>query len=160
MTPVRLEPSAPWSRVKQSITESLPSLSEVVIESQKQCSISMFYNIHFENVQSIQLYDSWKCSKNGSSTSLELFKDTVSSGNFINYSKICVKPTLSKRLKMVFKTDYRLMQVKSIAECSKVSILQYFGPSSLILFYLILYVPSTIFQLNRNGSSWVEPVPS
>ena len=23
---------------------------------------------------------------------------------------------------------------------------------------LILYVPSTIFQLNRNGSSWVEPV--
>ena len=27
---------------------------------------------------------------------------------------------------MVFKTDYRLMQVKSIAECSNVSILQYF----------------------------------
>ena len=26
----------------------------------------------------------------------------------------------------VFKTDYRLMQVKSIAECSKGSILQYF----------------------------------
>ena len=25
-------------------------------------------------------------------------------------------------------------------------------------FYLILYVPSTIFQLNRDGSSWVEPV--
>ena len=25
---------------------------------------------------------------------------------------------------------------------------------------LILYVPSTIFQLNRNGSSWVEPVLS
>ena len=28
------------------------------------------------------------------------------------------------------------------------------------LFDLILYVPSTIFQLNRNGSSWVEPVLS
>ena len=26
------------------------------------------------------------------------------------------------------------------------------------LFDLILYVPSTIFQLNRNGSSCVEPV--
>ena len=26
------------------------------------------------------------------------------------------------------------------------------------LFDLILYVPSTIFQLNRDGSSWVEPV--
>ena len=28
------------------------------------------------------------------------------------------------------------------------------------LFYLILYVPSTIFQLNRDRSSWVEPVLS
>ena len=28
------------------------------------------------------------------------------------------------------------------------------------LFDLILYVPSTIFQLYRNGSSWVEPVRS
>ena len=31
--------------------------------------------------------------------------------------------------KLVFKTDYRLMHVKSIAECSKGSILQYFRPS-------------------------------
>ena len=30
----------------------------------------------------------------------------------------------------------------------------------LVLFNLILYVPSTIFQLNRDGSSWVEPVLS
>ena len=28
------------------------------------------------------------------------------------------------------------------------------------LFDLILYVPSTIFQLNRERSSWVEPVQS
>ena len=28
------------------------------------------------------------------------------------------------------------------------------------LFDLILYVPSTIFHLNRDGSSWVEPVLS
>ena len=27
----------------------------------------------------------------------------------------------------------------------------------LFFFYLILYIPSTIFQLNRGGSSWVEP---
>ena len=44
-----------------------------------------------------------------------------------------VKPVLSghsKRTpKLVFKTDYLLMQVKSIAECSKGSILQYFQPS-------------------------------
>ena len=29
-----------------------------------------------------------------------------------------------------------------------------------ILFDLILYIPSTIFQLYRDGSSWVEPVIS
>ena len=28
------------------------------------------------------------------------------------------------------------------------------------LFDLVLYIPSTIFQLNRDGSSWVEPVLS
>ena len=28
------------------------------------------------------------------------------------------------------------------------------------LFDLILYVPSTIFQIYRDGSSWVEPVLS
>ena len=32
--------------------------------------------------------------------------------------------------------------------------------ASLDLFDLILYVPSTIFQLYRDGSSWVEPVLS
>ena len=31
---------------------------------------------------------------------------------------------------------------------------------SVCLFDLILYIPSTIFQLNRDGSSWVEPVLS
>ena len=29
-----------------------------------------------------------------------------------------------------------------------------------LLYLLILYVPSTLFQLNRDGSSWVEPVLS
>ena len=32
--------------------------------------------------------------------------------------------------------------------------------SALVLFDLILYVPSTIFQLNRDMSSWVGPVLS
>ena len=31
---------------------------------------------------------------------------------------------------------------------------------NIILFDLILYIQSTIFQLNRDGSSWVEPVLS
>ena len=30
----------------------------------------------------------------------------------------------------------------------------------LVLFDFILYVPSTIFQLNKDGSSWIEPVLS
>ena len=43
------------------------------------------------------------------------------------------KPVLTghteRRQKLVFKTNYRIMQVKRIAECSKGSILQYFRPS-------------------------------
>ena len=30
-------------------------------------------------------------------------------------------------------------------------------PEFVCLFYLFLFLPSTIFQLNRKGSSWVEP---
>ena len=39
--------------------------------------------------------------------------------SFFKYSKTFVKRPLSKRPKRFFKTDSRLMQVKSIAECSK-----------------------------------------
>ena len=45
------------------------------------------------------------------------------------YSKTCLKRPLKKDQKLVFKTDYHLMQDKSIAECSMGSILQYFWPS-------------------------------
>ena len=37
--------------------------------------------------------------------------------------------TQKEQKKLVFSTDHSLMQVKSIAECSKGSILQYFRPS-------------------------------
>ena len=51
----------------------------------------------------------------------------------VSLSGSTVKPVLSghskRRPKLVFKTAYRLMQVKSIAECSNGSILQYFRPS-------------------------------
>ena len=47
-----------------------------------------------------------------------------------NYRKTCLKLPLKKNdQKLVFKTDYPQMQVKSIAECSKGSIPQYFRPS-------------------------------
>ena len=37
--------------------------------------------------------------------------------------------TQNEHQKLVFNTDYRLMQVRSIAECSKGSILQYCRPT-------------------------------
>ena len=46
-----------------------------------------------------------------------------------NYHKTCLKQPLSNRPKLFFKTNYGLMQIKNIAECSKGSILQYFRPS-------------------------------
>ena len=61
-----------------------------------------------------------------------------------------VKPVLSghskRRPKMFFKTDYPLMQVKSIAECSKGSILQYFWPLS---YYFVLRPVFCLFSSGR-----------
>ena len=50
------------------------------------------------------------------------------SNNGFTYSKTCVKRSLPKG-QLFSKTTYRLMQAKSIAECSKRSILQYFRPA-------------------------------
>ena len=63
------------------------------------------------------------------------------------YSKTCLKLPFQKMTKLFFKTDHHLMQVKSIAECSKGSFLQYFRPSlsydlsSRFLFCLFLVWP-------------------
>ena len=62
------------------------------------------------------------------------------------YSKTCGKRPLSKDHKLVSKTNYCLMQVKSIAECSKGSILQYFRPS--LSYHLLL---RSLFGLFLNG---------
>ena len=56
--------------------------------------------------------------------------------------RFTVKPVLAGHSKedhkLVFNTDYRLMKVRSIAERSKGSILQYFQPSLAIIFHLDL----------------------
>ena len=66
---------------------------------------------------------------------------------FLSLFENTVKPVLSghskRRQKLVFKTDYRLMQVKSIG---KGSILQYFRPS--LSYYLSL---RSLFCLFWNG---------
>ena len=49
--------------------------------------------------------------------------------HFIEYSKTGLQRQHKKDQKLAFKTDYHLLQVKSIAECSLWSILQYFWPA-------------------------------
>ena len=67
-------------------------------------------------------------------------------GGICTYSKTCLKQPLSKRPKICFQTNYRLMQVKSIVECSMGSILQYFRPS------LIYHLPlRSLFCLFLSG---------
>ena len=74
----------------------------------------------------------------------------------IIYSKTCLKRPLKKKTKMGFKTDFCLMQVKSIAECSPWSILQYFRPSLSyllsirFLFCLLEWPLKTGFTVHRN----------
>ena len=92
---------------------------------------------------------------------------------FMRYSKTCVKRPLSKDRKLIFKTNYRVMQVKSIADCSKGSILQYFRPAlsyhlslrSLICLFLsgrltqvLLYF--FFLQVQDFSSSWQSCVSS
>ena len=50
---------------------------------------------------------------------------------------------------------HRLSAVDKLPQASKE-----FSTVLFCLFDLILYVPSAIFQLNRDGSSWVETVLS
>ena len=69
-------------------------------------------------------------------------------GEIGKYSKTCLKWPLKRRQKMGFKTDYRLMQVKSIAECSSLQ-----GEHSAILltsiklqFVIKIFVVFSIFD--------------
>ena len=57
---------------------------------------------------------------------------------------------------MFFKTDYGFMQVKSIAECSKGSILQYFPPS-FSSFKLMGPVPQFWIDVSQN---FMQPIPT
>ena len=74
---------------------------------------------------------------------LEVTKDKRRINQKLRYSKTCVK--------LVFKINSHLMQVKSIAECSKGSILQYFRPAvsyCLLLRYLFcLFMSGSFTQI-------------
>ena len=64
---------------------------------------------------------------------------------FFQYSKACVKQSLSKRPKIGFKTNYRLMQVKSIAECEHSAILSTFIKLLFVKKILVLSILSDRF---------------
>ena len=59
--------------------------------------------------------------------------------SIILYSKTCLKRPLSKRPQIVFKINYRLMNVKSIAKYFKWSILQFFRLSLTYLFVIKIF---------------------
>ena len=68
------------------------------------------------------------------------------------YIKTCLKRPLKKmffRPKMVFKTDYRLMQVKSIAECSfRPSLSYHLSLRSLFCLFLSSCLRQVLLYLN------------
>ena len=70
------------------------------------------------------------------------------------YSKICVKQPLSKRQQIVFKTNYRLMQVKSNAECSMGSILHYFRTSLSYYFSLDMFLKGYTLEAKTATKNW------
>ena len=72
-----------------------------------------------------------------------------------------------KGRKLVFKTDYRFMEVKSIAECSNGNIMQYFRPSlsyhlslrSLFCLFLSGRFTQVLLYFNNNcirGVTWSD----
>ena len=67
------------------------------------------------------------------------------------YSKPVLNGHSQKDQKLGFKTNYRLMQVKSIAECSNGSILQYFQPSLSYHLSFRIFVLSTFEWLLKTG---------
>ena len=66
------------------------------------------------------------------------------------YSKIYVKWPLSKRSKMVFKTDYGLMWVKNIAECSYSAILSTFINLPFVIKTFVLSIFELLFFLGND----------
>ena len=72
--------------------------------------------------------------------------------------------TYSNMMKRVESKKCRSLYVITLRQCQKSILMPQYGilASScfVCLFDLIIYVPSTIFQLNRDGSSWVVPVLS
>ena len=131
MTPVRLKPVAPSSQVKHSIIEPLRSLHKY-----KNLTLTHLYN--FPPLGQIKNNCvSGNRSENFRWSVLELLRVCIKKKIFYFSTKTHVVGTQKNRL-----YETVPLSTQNICFC---------------LFDLILYVPSTIFQLNRDRSSWIEP---
>ena len=66
---------------------------------------------------------------------------------------------------MIIRSEVFLISLKSgnigfYDKFRKHGMMYRFNVRKIVMLDLILYVPSTIFHLNKDGSSWVEPVLS
>ena len=118
-----------------------------------QCQLYIYCLLQFPGIPSRQTRGPicYTCAKQQSAEQCDVIAmcgiDSV-------YDKTCLKRQLKKKTKMFFNIDYRLMQVKSIAECpkgSKGSILQCFRPSLSYNLSLRFFVLSFFERLLKTG---------
>ena len=130
-----------WFRSPKTLLNHYPPVNGKIQGLFKtfECSSSIFPDkFHFQVLLKAVLY-------------VQVLFKPVPTLNQLNRSSTIgstVKPVWNnhsqKDQKLVFKTNYRLMQVISIAECSKGSILQYFRPS--LRYHLSLHVLSGLLD--------------
>ena len=77
-----------------------------------------------------------------------------------NIMRYCVQKSRRRQMKRtittILRTTVAMVPMVTISALKTI----YMRGGCFVLFDLILYAPSTIFQLNRDGSSWVEPALS
>ena len=69
---------------------------------------------------------------------MTLAQACVSNAQRVSYSKTCVKQNSQKDKKLVYRINYRLMQVKSFAECSNSAILSTFIKLPFVIKIIVL----------------------
>ena len=76
----------------------------------------------------------------------------ISTSRYLDELLYIDNPYFEQLVSQIYPAKHQLNEAKSDTEAP------FFTCFLFVLFDLILYVPSTIFQLYRDGSFWVEPV--
>ena len=87
--------------------------------------VCMYFQSQWKNTVDPDQMASSEAIWSGSTVFSQKHKSRFNRTWFKLYSKACLRQPLKKNDKTCFKTDYRLMQVKSITKCPKGTILQY-----------------------------------